>query len=423
MIALLAAGVSLIVSRRLSRPLEEMKRGAEHFARGELHYRLAMPASEEMAGLALALNQMAQELDERLRGITIQRNEQEAILASMVEGVLALDSDQRLLSLNQAAAEMLRIKREQAAGRSLPAAVRNLDLQKFVEQALAAGEPVEGELALPEGGRFLQAHGTGLLDPQGQRLGAVIVLHDITRLRRLETVRRDFVANVSHELKTPITSIKGYIETLQEGAIREPQEAERFLDILAKQADRLNAIVDDLLSLAKLEQEAEEAKIVLEPGPLAAVLQAAISSCAGQAEAKKISIELACAPDLQARMAAPLLEQAVLNLLDNAIKYSEPERKITVEASRSETEVLIRVRDQGWGIEKEHLPRIFERFYRVDKGRSRKLGGTGLGLSIVKHIALAHGGEVKVESRPGSGSTFTICLPLSWEDNRDERQR
>jgi two-component system phosphate regulon sensor histidine kinase PhoR len=233
----------------------------------------------------------------------------------------------------------------------------------------------------------------------------------IHRLRKLETIRRDFVANVSHELKTPITSIKGFVETLLGGALDNPEDSKRFLGIVAGQADRLNAIIDDLLSLSQLEQDSGGVEIVIEESGLKPVLEMAIQGCALKASGKNISVIINCEASLTARINPQLFEQAVINLVDNAIKYSLPSTQVRVEASAGNGEVTVAVIDEGRGIEKEHFPRIFERFYRVDKDRSRQLGGTGLGLAIVKHIAQVHGGSVSVDSSVGKGSTFRIHLP------------
>jgi two-component system phosphate regulon sensor histidine kinase PhoR len=237
------------------------------------------------------------------------------------------------------------------------------------------------------------------------------VLHDITRTRQLEEVRRDFVANVSHELKTPVTSIKGFVETLLEGALDEPEQIRRFLEIISRHSDRLNAIIEDLLSLSRLEEDSEKRKLSFETTGIRVTLVSAIELSKLKADQKHIAVELDCTKDLTAKINAALIEQAALNLIDNAIKYSQDHSKVKVRAMKTESEVLIQVSDEGCGIPTDHQERIFERFYVVDKGRSRKLGGTGLGLSIVKHIADVHGGYVKVESVIGKGSTFTIHLP------------
>ena len=411
-IALLAAVVSLVVARRISRPMEEMRHGAERFARGELGYKLAVPESEEMAGLAETLNVMARQLEERIRIIVQQKNEQEAVLASMVEGVLAVDTEFRVISINKAAEALLGNTRPEAAGRSLQEVVRNADLRRFVSHALISTLPIEGDIVMRgEPDRVLQAHGTALRDATQRGIGAVVVLNDVTRFRQLENMRRDFVANVSHELKTPITSIKGFVETLLDGAMENPQDAERFLHIIAKQAERLNAIIEDLLRLSAIEQSEGAADIVLEPGRVRDVLEAAVYDCQAPASDRHVDIDLSCDSAVEAKMNAPLLEQAIVNLLENAIKYSESGGEVQLSAAPENGEVVIVVKDQGCGIPPEHLPRIFERFYRVDRGRSRKLGGTGLGLSIVKHIIAVHHGRVLVESTPGKGSTFSIRLP------------
>jgi len=251
-------------------------------------------------------------------------------------------------------------------------------------------------------------------------MGALMVLNDVTRLKRLETVRRDFIANLSHELKTPITAIKGYLETLtEEGGLDSlapagfemPAEIRRILDILQRQTDRLQALVEDLLSLSRIEHQAEGGQIVLTRTSLRPVLETAIESCATKAATKNIDVGLECPSELEADLNDPLLAQAVENLIDNAIKYSEAGTRVDVSARSAADGVSIEVRDQGIGIEHQHLSRIFERFYRIDQARSRSLGGTGLGLAIVKHIALAHRGTVWVESHPGQGSVFGIDLP------------
>ena len=240
----------------------------------------------------------------------------------------------------------------------------------------------------------------------------IVVLRDVTQLRRLENVRRDFVANASHELRTPVTAIKGFVETLVEGGLDDKENARRFLDIIHRNADRLTALIDDILSLARIEKESEEQRIALEPGPVATAIDAAVERCQPLAQHKRMRVESVCPPDLIAPIHANLLEQAVANLIDNAIKYSKEDKTIRVEAKRAANEVTIAVADEGYGIEARHLPRLFERFYVVDRGRSREVGGTGLGLAIVKHIALAHGGWLSVESKSASAAhSRSTCRP------------
>ncbi len=413
-IGLLAAGISLLVSRRISRPLEKMKSVAEAIARGEWNKELPVQSNSiEICALADALNQMASQLDKRIRTITDQRNETEAVLSSMVEGVLAVDAQERLISMNHAAARLIDVDPGQAEGRPIQEVIRNPALLKFVSQTLKGRKNAETDLSIGnENEKYLQAHGAVLQDSQGQAVGAVIVLNDITRIRRLETIRRDFVANVSHELKTPITLIKGFVETLAQGALENRDEAKHFLGIIGKQVDRLDAIIEDLLSLSRLEQTSDDSEIVLEKTRIRDVLESALQDCKLKASDRNSTLRLNCDEDLWAPVNPPLLSQAVINLVENALKYSEPNSQVEIEAFRNAAEVVIRVLDQGCGIDSKHLPRLFERFYRVDEARSRKLGGTGLGLAIVKHIAQAHRGKVSVDSTPGKGSQFSIHLPI-----------
>ena len=237
-------------------------------------------------------------------------------------------------------------------------------------------------------------------------------MNDVTRLRRLENVRRDFVANVSHEIRTPLTSIKGFVETLLDGAIENKEDTVSFLKIIAKQSNRLNSIIEDLLTLARLEEEGDRSKIDFDPIEIRRVVDGAVRVCIHASEKKHIEIKVECPSDLVVKVNYALLEQAVINLVDNAIKYSPEGSEIDISVSADNSDqTVISVKDNGPGIEKKHLPRIFERFYRVDKARSRDLGGTGLGLAIVKHIAQVHSGRVDVHSTPGIGSNFFIYLP------------
>ncbi|MCE5273052.1 HAMP domain-containing protein [bacterium] len=403
--------VNLWVFRRISQPLEELRRGAEMFARGELDRRLPVGRSREVGDLAETMNRMSSMLSERIATITSQRNELESLLAAMNEGVIVVDQEERVNRINRAAGRLFGVRPEDAPGRSIQELIRNSDLQRFIGSTLSQGSPAEGEVAIHIGEtRYLQASAT-FLQPESKR-EVLIVLNDVTRTRQLENIRREFVSNVSHELKTPITSIKGFVETLMGGAKNDPADLERFLGIILKHTDRLNAIIEDILELSRIEQEGERREIDLEALRLKPVLNAAIQACRPKAESRRLSVDLECPSELEVRMNPHLLEMAVSNLLDNAIKYSPEGGKVELAAAADSERVTIRVRDHGPGIEKQHQPRLFERFYRVDKARSRHLGGTGLGLSIVKHIAQVHQGSVEVESEPGAGSTFFIHLPL-----------
>jgi two-component system, OmpR family, phosphate regulon sensor histidine kinase PhoR len=411
---LCCAAVSLLISRRLSRPLEEIKAGADRFAAGDLGHRLRVDGSLEIVSLADTMNRMAAQLDERIQTVLRQQNEREAMLSSMEEGVLAIDNEGTILSLNNACAALLGEESAKLRGRGIYEVIRKADLLEFIESALASASPVEGDVQIRGvQDRWVSAHGTVLHDPQQGKIGVLIVLHDVTRLRHLEEVRRDFVANVSHELRTPITSIKGFVETLVDGALDDKENAGRFLQIMLRQVNRLDAIIGDLLTLSRIERGTEEQMIELARESVRGVLQAAIEMCGKKAVGKNVKIELTCPADLVGQINAALLEQAVVNLLDNAVKYSNSGTTVEVRAACEGGDLVIRVQDHGCGIEAQHLPRLFERFYRVDKARSRELGGTGLGLAIVRHIALAHRGSVTVESVVGAGSTFCLRLPAA----------
>jgi len=413
-VAALAAGRA--VASRLARPVADLSLAAVRLADGDVSAPIPTADSTELAELAEAIGALREQLVER--GLTIGRQgtQQEAVLGSMIEGVLAIDARQRVVGINRAAAELLAVDPARAIRRPLQEVVRNPDLRRFALRAIDCREPVEDDLLLRGArDRTIRLRGTALRDLSGEG-GAVIVLNDVTDVQRLENIRRDFVANVSHELKTPIASIKGFVETLLDGASDDPVDSRRFLDIIARQADRLASIIEDLLALSRIEQSEGTGNLPRESVRIADLLSAVTVDCLPRAEDRSIRLDVTCDESITAEVNAPLFEQALINLVDNAIKYSDQGRTIWIGVT-TETgttagggSVVITVRDEGCGIEAEHLPRLFERFYRIDKARSRKLGGTGLGLSIVKHIVQAHGGTVAVESEPGVGSTFTIRL-------------
>jgi two-component system phosphate regulon sensor histidine kinase PhoR len=414
----LALVVAWVVAQRLARPLGDLSAGVTQVAAGEAAPLVGSDIAE-LAAIVEAVTRLRNQLVER--GLTIDRRdtEQEAVLDSMIEGVLAVDVRQRIVGINQAAAGLLQVDIDAVLRRPIQEVIRNPEIRRFVLQAIDCREPVEDDFVLSDPvSRIFHGRGTALRDPSGEG-GAVIVFNDVTELERLESIRRDFVANVSHELKTPVATIKGFVETLLDGAIDEPADNRRFLEIVGRQSDRLAAIIEDLLALSRIEQSEGAGSLPREPVAVASLLAAARSSCLPRATERGMAIELDCPDELVAEVNAALLEQAVLNLIDNAIKYSGTEKPIHVQATaeaipgQAGLSLVISIRDEGNGIPAEHLPRLFERFYRVDKGRSRQVGGTGLGLSIVKHIVQAHGGTIAVVSERGQGSTFTMKLPLA----------
>jgi two-component system phosphate regulon sensor histidine kinase PhoR len=409
--ALAVAFVGFLASRKITRPLEDIRKCAGHLAKGDFSQAFPAEGCAEIRDLSSSMKEMALELRDRIDTIMGQRNRIDAILSSMAEGVIAVDNEKRVITANLAAEKMLDRLGTNLLGRSIQEVTRNTVLYKHIDGVLRGVGTSPEEITLGEGGRVVEAHGTELLDTSGVKIGALIVLNDVSDLRRLERVRRDFVANVSHELKTPVTAIKGFVEALLDGGIDDRGDAERFLGIIERHVNRLGALIDDLLTLARIEQGGTS-RIELMRQELKEVIETSVQLCSPKAGEKSITMEVNCPSNLAFPMDPFLMEQALVNLLDNAIKYSAPERSISITATAEDDSVTVSVSDQGYGIRKEHLQRIFERFYRVDKARSRNQGGTGLGLAIVKHIVQAHVGRITVESSPGKGSTFSMVLPV-----------
>ena len=412
-IAILASALCYYVSRRISRPIEEIRKGAERYAGGDLDHRLMAPATLEFASLSVALNKMAGKLKDRIDTVINQRNEFVAVLSSMTEGVIAVDMDERILSINQTGVDMLGSSWDRLRGRRLHEVFRNRDLQVIIEKALHKDGPIKDDVEIFQDDKQVwTVHASPLRNASENRIGVLLVMDNVTKLKRLETVRRDFVANVSHEIKTPLTAIKGFVETLRNGAIENPDEADRFLTIIEKHVNRLSAIVEDLLKLARIEQQDELKKIKRTLATIMEPIRSSIQLCRTNADAKNIGISLSGDESITAKIDTSLMEQALVNLIDNAIKFSPENSDIQVTVDCDDEDIIISVQDEGIGIPKKNQERLFERFYRIDQARSRKAGGTGLGLAIVKHIAQVHEGRVTVSSTLGVGSTFTIHLPV-----------
>lgn len=418
-LALLSMGFGLLISRRLSRPLEEVRKSVVRMAEGDLNKRISAAGSiEEINALAEAVNSLGVQLKLRISDITSRKNELSTILSSMSEGVIAVDPDLRMIIVNKAAREILGMKEDSVEGHTVYEVLRNPHMQSFVERLLATRSPAEDELEWDAGEkRLLVLRGSIMMDSESPS-GAVVVIRDITRMRKLEDMRRDFVANVSHEIKTPVTAIKTAVETLAAQSDSFPPPLRRFLEIIGRHADRLADLVGDVLSLSALESGSSSMGMLFSfrQESLFRILQTALELCRSRAESAQVTLKLECGEKIRLFADASLLEQAVVNLVDNAIKYSPAGETVRIDGEEKEDHILIRVSDHGCGIPEQEHDRIFERFYRVDKARSRKLGGTGLGLSIVKHIVLAHHGTVHVESVPGEGSTFVIELPKEQQE-------
>jgi len=407
----IAGLVAVGLMRQLARPLAAMRHGAERFAAGDFSTPVRTSHSHEVDALAECLNIMAEQLDARLREVTRQRNETEAILHGMSEGVLAIDARLRILRMNRAAATVFGVDAEQARGRTLIEVVRNAPLHDTLVQALEQESPAEAETTVTGNSGEVSLNVRASRLPDGA--GAVAVLHDTTRVRHLEAMRRDFVANVSHELRTPITAIQGFVETLDDGAIDDPHMARRFLATIQRNSERLGRIVEDLLLLSKLDGQDQGVTEFAgrELTHIYPLVRAAVQSLEGAASERRTRFEVSVDPEAVFDVCPGFVQTAVSNLVDNAVKYSPPDTAVQVAAVQTPEETRISVADQGPGIPPEHRDRIFERFYRIDKGRSREMGGTGLGLAIVKHVMAVHGGRVELASEPGRGTTFTLVFP------------
>lgn len=424
-LAFVAAAIAAAAafSRMTTRPLAALAEVAKGYGSGrslstrEGELALGRDDPEEMLVLGRTLDSMAAEISARVAEARAQGRELEAILDAMSEAVLALDSQLRIRIANPAARDLFDLG-EKASGRLLLEATRSSSLQEVAAACLDSRERKEAEISLflpSSAERIFQAFATPLRSGDSADslagAGVVVVLGDITALRRLERVRRDFVANVSHELRTPVQLVKGFSETILDSSADDPEQTRRFVGIIERNAGRMESLIADLLSLASLER-GDSAELKKSQAPIAPILEGAREAIQPKAEARGTGISVDCEPSLEARVEPGLLEQAVVNLVDNAVKYSPPKTSVRVRAWADSCFLVIEVRDQGIGIPASDLARIFERFYRVDKARSRELGGTGLGLAIVKHIAMAHGGDVSVESYEGEGSTFRIRIPL-----------
>jgi two-component system phosphate regulon sensor histidine kinase PhoR len=410
---------------RFGAPLADLADAAERLGAGQSSKHIFAPGRDEVARLARSFENMADHLATRIAQLEEDRGQLRTILSGMVEGVVALDAEQRVLFANDRAQALLEFPTRNPVGRRLWEVVRQRPLLDVIHRALAGGEPLRDEVTFSGAtARSLTVHAARLPGPAPR--GAVLVVHDTTELRRLERLRQDFVANVSHELKTPLSVIQVCVETLQDGADHDDHARGRFLDQIAHQAHRLHALLLDLLSLARIESGAE--LLDFDALPLALALRDALERHHTRAAARRQTLRLLCpagtwapadpeppahAPgeDVAVWADAEALGQILDNLLDNALKYTPDGGAIEVAWRLDDGQIAITVRDTGIGIPEADLPRIFERFYRVDKARSRELGGTGLGLSIVKHLAQAMNGSVSAQSRLGEGTTFTVFLP------------
>ena len=412
-ILLVAAIASTFVSRGISDRVERLQEFSRRVAEGDFRPMPGGDSGDALEELCGSLNQTAARMDRTIRTLTEERNLSAAILGSMVEGVAVVNATERLVFANQGFANILELDVPPKSGSALVEVVRQTELIEAVRRVLAGEPRVEAEIVTGT----LRQHffaATVAAVRAGETLGAVVVLHDITELRKLERVRRDFVANVSHEFKTPLTAIQGFSETLLGGAIDDPQNRERFLGIILEHSRRLARLTDDLLKLSSM--DADRLELEIRRVSVSELIESCLETSQHRAAEKEVEVELAQStqvgdlPDIAGdrRRLAEILQ----NLLDNATQYTLPGGRITVNAETRDADVIFTVSDTGIGIPKSDQSRIFERFYRVDAARSREAGGTGLGLSIAKHLVEVHGGRIWVESEIGQGSKFHFSVPI-----------
>ena len=410
---LAVAGLTFFLSAHVMETISALTKAAQAIASGNYTSILRVNRQDELGTLARSFNQMSGQLSAREQQLRESNQRLEAVLGGMAEGVIAVDERDRVILANAAAGELLGFTMDHVESLSLLEVVRNHMLQQLVTDARATESLQRAEIEFHSGSenrRVLDVHSTPLPDASPQRI--ILVLHDVTNLRRLESMRQEFVANVSHELKTPLSSIRAYAETLAAGAINDPENRDTFLHRIEEQADRLNNLIQDLLSLSRIESGHQTYDIATVN--VADIVATCIAENQDAANLKRI--HLSCSEfqhDLRVQADEEGIAQITNNLIGNAIKYTPEGGDVTVILRHQNSAICIDVRDTGIGIGEEYLTRVFERFYRVDKARSRELGGTGLGLAIVKHLAQAFGGSVTVKSRPTEGSTFTVLLPVA----------
>jgi two-component system phosphate regulon sensor histidine kinase PhoR len=404
-----AVVMSSLASRWLFKSVIAVTETARRMADGDLSARIRPTGRDEIAELGRALDRLASGLEEALDRLRGERDLRDRVLQGMREGVLLLDGDGRIALVNAALREMLMLSAD-TLGKSPIEVMRHADLKRLLDAAAGAPEAESAEIEIGDlRPRRLLVHAVAMPDEPG---GVLAVFVDVTELRRLEGLRREFVANASHELRTPVASVRSAAETLRRAMAAGPEAAADFIEIIERNSDRLHRLIEDLLDLSRI--ESRELKLDPEPIALADAVEHMVGLFRERARGRKLQLSTAVSRELPpARADRRALEQVLSNLIDNAVKYCDEGGTIVVRAELEDERLRVSVADSGPGIDERHLPRLFERFYRVDPGRSRELGGTGLGLAIVKHLAEALGGSVEVRSKRGEGSSFSITLPLS----------
>lgn len=398
--------LALIISKKITEPIDILTHATKEIALGQYGKKVYGASGDQIGQLTDAFNTMSLNLKSTMDELSTRKSELENILNSMINGVIAVDNRHKILLVNPRCFEMLHLDSNYVAqGDTMYKIIRNEEVIELVENAIEHGHSSVKEIIYPQWDSVYRVHITPIKGFDGQIEGCITVIEDVTQIRKLEQMRTDFVSNVSHELKTPLTSIKGFVETLKNGAMTQPETANRFLDIIDIESDRLYRLINDILTLSDIEQmKTDRDQVEVD---LKAVALEVMDIVKITADEKKLNLKMHVEPDLKLFANRDRIKQMLINLLDNAIKYTET-GTVELAIQNSHQGIHVKVKDTGIGFDELHKERLFERFYRVDKGRSRNKGGTGLGLSIVKHIVLLYNGQIYVESKPNVGTTFDI---------------
>ncbi len=407
--ALMAVFISFIVTRRITGPLYQLTEAANLIANGEYGKKIYNQSKDQIGLLTESFNLMSKNLEKSISEITSRNSELESILNSMINGIIAIDKSRNILMINKISFEILNLPEDYVVeNESMYKIIRNDEVAEMVEISMNQGISQIKELPYVHLDKILRIYINPIRTANNETIGSIVVIQDVTQIRKLEQMRSDFVSNVSHELKTPLTSIKGFVDTLKQGAINDQNTAMRFLDIIEIESDRLHRLITDILLLSEIESMDRDSEN--SEANLKAVLEEVIEMLASKADEKNLTLKFRVEEDYVISANRDRIKQMFINLIDNAIKYTE-KGQVEVVISEKNPWIQILVKDTGIGFSEVHKERLFERFYRVDKGRSRSQGGTGLGLSIVKHIVLLYKGKISVISTPGQGTTFEILLP------------
>ncbi|WP_026485544.1 two-component system histidine kinase PnpS [Caldanaerobius polysaccharolyticus] len=427
---LLGSSIAVLLGIRflkhITQPIYEITKIAEDISNGKLTQPINDDYEDEIGMLARAIKKMTERLNLTISELYDRNAKLEAVLTSIVNGVVAIDNEEKVLLINNAAAKILGLNADDVIGRHILELMRSSKMHDIIEDILKNKRYYESEIELfyPEY-RYLKIYTNPIRTPvvsgyqlygENAEAGLVIVLNDVTEIKKLEKMRSEFAANVSHELRTPLTSIKGFVETLREGALEDKNTADKFLEIIDLETERLTRLINDILTLSEIEGLKGDIKLV--PEKVKDIVEEVIYMLKNQAEEKNITVTYDIKPpELVMNTNRDRMKQMLLNLVENGIKYTGVRGHVDIKVNAEGEKVVFSVKDDGIGIPKEHIPRLFERFYRVDKSRSRKLGGTGLGLAIVKHIVNSFNGTITVKSEVKKGTEFIIQLPLSKADS------